>query len=246
MVVGHRRKLNKVGNELPNLFLNKEVIKMLEKSKYLGINIDESLNWEEQYKTVKSKRKGGISSLRKFKDILPQRRLEKVYRALFESNPRYGDIVWNALSSTKLFKLQRIQIRARKLIENAKYKDEWNCNWLDVKSLISFDQGIMTYKILHDLCPDNLRHEFIERSMISEYKTRHHRDLQIPKVRLAHTKRSFTSRVSKIGMIFPATSGSKSHPLVSKRDLESTFRTCKTQHNSLVEQQFYSIYHSFS
>ena len=47
MVVGHRRKLNRVGNELPSLVLNNEIIKKVEKIKYLGINIDESLNWEE-------------------------------------------------------------------------------------------------------------------------------------------------------------------------------------------------------
>ena len=98
MVVGHRRKLNRAGNKVPNLALNNEVIKRVEKIKYLGINIDESLYWEEQYKTVKNKLKGGISSLRKLKDILPQRKLEQVYKALFESHLRYGDIVWNALS----------------------------------------------------------------------------------------------------------------------------------------------------
>ena len=152
-----------------------------------------------------------------------------MYKALFESHLRYGDIVWNALSNTKQSRLQRLQIRARKLIENAKYKDGWSCNWLDVKSLISFYQRVMTYKILHGLCPDNLRHKFVERSMVSEYKTRNHRDLQIPKVRLEYAKRSFTSRVSKIGMISLATSENKSHSLVSKRDLESTSRSCKAQ-----------------
>ena len=147
--------------------------------------------WEKQYKTVKNKLKGGISSLRKLKDILSQRKLEQVFKALFKSHLCYGDIVWYALSNIKLSKLQILQIRARKLIENAKYKNGWNCNWLDVKSLISFDQGVMTYKILHGLCPDNLRHRFVERSMVSEYKTRNHRDLQITKVRLEHAKRSF-------------------------------------------------------
>ena len=46
-------------------------------------------------------------------------------------------------------------------------------------------------KILHGLCPDNLRHKFVERSMISEYGTRNRRDLQIPKIRLEYAKRSF-------------------------------------------------------
>ena len=74
-------------------------------------------------------------------------------------------------------------------------------------SLISFDQGVVTYKILYTLCPDNLRHKFVEGSMVSEYEM----------------------QVSKIEIMFLATSKNKSHSLVSKRDLESTFRTCKTQ-----------------
>ena len=69
--------------------------------------------------------------------------------------------------------------------------DGWACKWLTVKSLISFDQGVMTYKILHDLCPENLRHKFTERSMISEYRTRNRGNLQIPKVWLEYAKRSF-------------------------------------------------------
>ena len=57
---------------------------------------------------------------------------------------------------------------------------------------ISFDQGVVTYKILHGLCPDNLRNKSVERSMVSEYKTRNHRDSQILKVRLEYAKRSFS------------------------------------------------------
>ena len=47
MVVGHRRKLNRVSDELPNLVLNNKAIKRVDKIKHLGINIDESRNWEE-------------------------------------------------------------------------------------------------------------------------------------------------------------------------------------------------------
>ena len=77
------------------------------------------------------------------------------------------------------------------LIANARYKDGWTCERLTVKSLISFENGVMTYRILHDLCPENLRHKITERSMVSDYKTRNNGDLQIPKVRLEYAKRSF-------------------------------------------------------
>ena len=113
-----------------------------------------------------------------------------MYKALFESHLRFDNIVWNALSDPKLSKLQIFQIRVWKLIENSKYKEGWNCNWLHVKSLISFDQGVMTYRSLHGLCPNYLHHNFVERSMISESGTRNHRDLQISKVRSEYAQRS--------------------------------------------------------
>ena len=62
MVVGHRRK---VGGELPNFVLNSEVMKRVEKIKYVGINSDENLLWEEPYKTVKNKLKWGHKLLEK-------------------------------------------------------------------------------------------------------------------------------------------------------------------------------------
>jgi len=108
MAVGHKRKLNRVDDELPNFVLNNEAIKRVEKIKHLGINIDENQNWKQQYKTVKNKLKGGTSSLRKLKDTLPQRKFEQVYKALFESHLRYGNIVMNALSNTKLSKFRRL------------------------------------------------------------------------------------------------------------------------------------------
>ena len=123
MVIGHRRLLNRVDDDLPDLVLNNEVIKRVDKTKYLGINIDESLNWKEQYKTIKNKLKGGLSSLRKLKNILPQKKLDQVYKALFESHLRYDDIVWSSLSNTNMSQLQRLQTRAKKLIVDAKYKN---------------------------------------------------------------------------------------------------------------------------
>ena len=38
MVIGHRRQLNKVGNDLQDLVLDNEVIKRVDKTKYLRIN----------------------------------------------------------------------------------------------------------------------------------------------------------------------------------------------------------------
>ena len=65
MVIGHRRQLNKIGNDLPDLVLNSEVITRVDTTKYPGIIIDESFNWKEQYKAIKNQLKGGLSSLKR-------------------------------------------------------------------------------------------------------------------------------------------------------------------------------------
>ena len=49
----------------------------------------------------------------------------------------------------------------------------------------------MTYKILHGMCPENLVHKFVEKSMISEYETRYLCDLKILRAMLCNEKFRF-------------------------------------------------------
>ena len=49
------------------LRLNGADIKRVKKTKSLGVIVDEGLNWEEQFKTIKGKVSGGLTSLKKLK-----------------------------------------------------------------------------------------------------------------------------------------------------------------------------------
>ena len=149
--------------------VNGELIKRAQKVKYLGITIDENLTWNEQYKNLKGKIKNALSSLWKLKNIFPQSKLDQVYKALLESHLRYCDELWDKLSNTKLDHLQRLQNRARTLIEGSRLKDGWSCNWPSVSNLIKFDRAVMIYKIINGLCPNNLKGELVTRSQISNY-----------------------------------------------------------------------------
>jgi len=54
-------------------------MEQIHKAKYLELTVDDSLNWKEQYKSVKGKVVGDLASLRKLKNILPQSQLLHVY-----------------------------------------------------------------------------------------------------------------------------------------------------------------------
>ena len=190
MLIGHPKQLNKA-KDFPDLEVEDQKLCRAQKTKYLGVIIDESMNWEEQLKTVKRKIKNGLGAMFKLKNILSQKQLATVYRALIESHLRYCSVIWGCLSNTKLESLQRLQNRARRLIECASHKDGWVCDWLDVHNLVRYDRLITTYKINNGLCPENLKNKFTPRSNISRYNTRKIDDFEIPRLRLEYCKKSF-------------------------------------------------------
>ena len=78
VIIGHSRKLNTLNTSNP-LTINGTDIKRVTKTKSLGIVVDENLSWDEQYNTLKGKIYGGLSSLKKLKNIIPQTKLFSVY-----------------------------------------------------------------------------------------------------------------------------------------------------------------------
>ena len=76
----------------------------------------------------------------KLKNAIPQRELFSVYYAIVENNPRYAKEIQGSLPQPKLDTLQRLQDRARSIVENAIYKDNWSCDWRSVENIIRVDR----------------------------------------------------------------------------------------------------------
>ena len=190
MIIGHPRRRKK-GESLPQLFINREIIKQVHKTKYLGVIVDDTLGWEEQYESVKKKVAGGLVAMKKLKDILPQSMLFQVYKALVESHFRYADVVWGSLSNTKITALQRLQNRAFEIIQASKIKDSWIRPTFSIDQIFQFDRSVQMFKIINKICPESLHGKFAERSSTSKYNTRNKTDLQIPRLNLDYSRKSF-------------------------------------------------------
>ena len=108
MVIGHQRRITEINN-LPPLKLNGSEIKHVGKVKSLGIIVDVGLKWKNQFKSLTGKLAGDLSSVKRLRNVLPQSKLCNIYRALFESHIRYGNIVWGTPSSTELQILHCLQ-----------------------------------------------------------------------------------------------------------------------------------------
>ena len=70
MIIDNPRR-RKRGESLPQLFINREKIKRIANTKYLGVIVDDTLGWEEQYASVKKKVAGGLAAMKKLMGMLP-------------------------------------------------------------------------------------------------------------------------------------------------------------------------------
>ena len=166
-IIDHPRK-RKNGELLPQVFINRENIKQVDKTKYIGVIVDDTLGWEEQYESVKKKVDEGLAAMKKLKGILPQSMLFQVYKSLVESHLRYADVVWGSLSETKVTALQRLQNRAFEIIQGSKINDSLIRPTFSIDQMFQFDRSVLMYKIINKICPESLHDKFAERYSISK------------------------------------------------------------------------------
>ena len=157
----------------------------------------------------------------KLKNILPQSQLLDVYRALVESHLRYANVVWGALPDTKINTGQKYQNIAFNLIESTKIKNAYNRNVLDVRELMVFDRAVMAFKIVNMLCPESLQNKFTKRSASSNYNTRNMKNLHVQKLKLEHTKKSFSYTTPKAWNIIPQAIRNAETIVQFKKELKS-------------------------
>ena len=63
MIIDHPRR-GKNRELLPQVFVNRKKIKQVDKTKFLGVIVDDTLGWEEQYESVKKKVAGGLAAMK--------------------------------------------------------------------------------------------------------------------------------------------------------------------------------------
>ena len=81
MIIGSKQRLTNITND-PRIALGEAEIKRVDKSKTLGVTIDEHLTWKNQVDSIKKKVSKGTAMLRRMREYVPIPTLIKVYNAI--------------------------------------------------------------------------------------------------------------------------------------------------------------------
>ena len=90
--------------------------------KYLGITIDQKLNWRAHIKELSAKLSNVCGILSKTRHYLDRKSLMKIYNSLFDSRIRYGLLGWGTASEQELSKIKVLQNRAVRFITFSSFR----------------------------------------------------------------------------------------------------------------------------
>ena len=142
VMFGTAQKLNRIDTadvSSHDVLLGDKVLERKSFYKYLGVYLDEHLSFKEHTLRLFSKVSSQLSLVSRLRNNLTMLAAERIYKAMILPKLDYCDIVWNInLAPTRLKKLERLQIRAAKIVlQESSMSDEQLLSTLRWKTLYS-------------------------------------------------------------------------------------------------------------
>ena len=105
--------------------------------RYLGIVLDEYLDWSKQADKLKQDVGKSLYLLKRVRPFISQQTALVFYKSLIQSKFDYCDVIWGNLGKVLNDHLQRLQNRALRCVLDVDwmYPSELLCTKLDVKRL---------------------------------------------------------------------------------------------------------------
>ncbi len=175
--------------------------------KFLGMELDEYMEWFFHYKSLNSKLSRAIYTLNKVKHVLPLHCMRMLYYSLFHSHLSYGILMWGSSMLEKYQKkLQRKQKQIVRIVFNTKYNAHTDplfeeLKVLTIENLVKLECLKLMYKYTKDELPMPLMSIFAPKQM--RYSTRHNREPNATKCKFAPLKKSFVSRCPTLWSYLP-------------------------------------------
>ena len=193
-----KHRILKSRNEDLRLKIRNKELEVIQKTKYLGVVIDNSLNRKEHIKAVSAKVSSAIGFLRHTKTFLPQETLRNLCICIVEPHFRYRCSVWDCAGLNELNHLQKLQNRAPRILTNSSFDTPSRLlidrlGWKTIDQLIAEESKTMVYKSMHEMAPQYLCDLLTKNSMSSSYVLRNTAtDLKLPRKISRNGQRCFS------------------------------------------------------
>ena len=157
--------------------------------KILGVQIDQTLNWNKHTSGVKQRATNSIRNLHRINQIIPMKQQRLLYTSLVTPHFSYADLIWNKCGIANSNKIQQAQnFAARSMTKASKYSSATSAlKKLELMPLAEkrkINEAVHVKKALVGKAPDNIQKMY--KNQVSQQSTRAaaRLDLNLPKHRL--------------------------------------------------------------
>ena len=186
-----------------SLSIDNNTIMEVSDTKFLGVLVDNQLNWNAHIKHITSKISKSVAILRILRDIFPKHILKTLYQTLTYPYFNYCNLVWGTADDANLLPLIRMQKKCIRIVNRAGYLDHTDPLFKSSK-LLNLEQihFISCAKFIYNCyktnsCP-NFSSRLILNSDVHDYNTQISSNLRTPFERLDSGKKSFLVKGIKI------------------------------------------------
>ena len=157
--------------------IDNEIISETKSSKFLGVHIDNKLNWKMHIDYVSGKIARGIGILIKARKVLSNECMTNLYYAFIYPYLIYCNHIWGNTYKTTLSKLQILQNKAIRITTGSPPRTNnetlyrQNC-MLNLNKINTYLVGKFMYNVYHGIVPDIFEGMFVYNNMIHYHDTR--------------------------------------------------------------------------
>ena len=143
----------------PILEIDNITLKPVESTKFLGIWLDQNLNWNIHVNKLITRIKRNMHLLRTPKHLFSEKTLRLIYHAHIQSHIDYGLILWGSMTTQdNLSRIQSVQNKCVEIISKNKntelnYK---NLKIFKIKELIKLQEIKVGYRLINKLLPNKI------------------------------------------------------------------------------------------
>ena len=167
-----------------SLQIGNEYISKVQHVKFLGIIIDEKLNWNKHIENCKNKLSSGAYAINSLKNILPTFQLRTLYYTLIHPYLTYGIILWGGALKKYVHGLQITQNKTVRKITNSKYNESASPIYsklgiLTLENVYKLDLCKLMYSNYNKTLPKPIQALYTPNINIHSHNTRQQNDMHI-------------------------------------------------------------------
>ena len=167
------------------LKINDTAVDMVESTKFLGVVIDQHLNFQQHINYIKSKISRALGILYKARKIFGKQTLLTLYNSFVQPHFMYCIGVWGKAPRSYLDPLVKLQKRAIRVISGAKYFAHTlpifrELHVLNLTNIYVYNILLVMYKHHHRSLPTIFNTFFTRNDEVHSYNTRQHMSLHVP------------------------------------------------------------------